>query len=821
MGSKSFFKAATLAAVLVVITAGVAHASDVTASVVDTDGPVGSVSLAPGTTGDITIKMSVTGRQDGTATFKVNRDWTLGAGGTFTGANPATFTVNPRANTDGAAVFTAAGHVTVPAGTAPGGPYTLAASAFDITNSNATGAKLNAGSASSYSVTVTPPPDSTPPVITRTVTGTAGTNGWYTSNISVNWTVTDPESSVVIDSGCGTQTFTIETETSSSCTAHSTGGSATHSFAVKIDKTAPVSVALAPAGTLGANDWFTSNVTVSTSGVDTRSGVTCTADQTLSSETSGTTVNGSCTNGAGLTTKADPITVKIDKTGPSAQLSADRAPDFNDWYTDNVTVSTVGSDSVSGPVVCDLSQLLDSDTAGTTLHGSCTNQAGLSTQAAALTVKVDKTDPTAHLSVVAGATTGDNGWYTSPIEVDTLGSDTVSEPVTCTARQLFTQDSADQLVTGACTNQAGKTQAADPLHLMIDRTAPVNVRLSVVSGTPGAHGWYTSDVVVRTAGTDPTSGVTCTADTSLTDETDGTLVTGSCTNGAGLTTTATPITVKIDKTPPSADLTVTSGTVGSNGWYRTSVTVTSTGADSVSNPVTCTAAQTFSANTAGITVQGSCTNEAGLSTNAPPLAVKIDKDAPANVAFVGISNGASYYFGSTPSAAPTCTATDSPSGLDVCAVDGWDTSVGTHTLTATARDNAGNVSSAAATYTVKPWTISGFYQPVSMDVTTSRVVNTAKNGSTIPLKFELFSGATELTSTSAVAGLKQVKTNCADGSLDDPLDVLASGATSLRYDTTAGQFIYNWKTPSTANSCYDVTLLTQDGTGILAHFKLK
>ena len=33
--------------------------------------------------------------------------------------------------------------------------------------------------------------DTTPPVITRTVTGTLGQNGWYTSNVAVSWTATD------------------------------------------------------------------------------------------------------------------------------------------------------------------------------------------------------------------------------------------------------------------------------------------------------------------------------------------------------------------------------------------------------------------------------------------------------------------------------------------------------------------------------------------------------------------------------------------------------------------------------------------------------
>jgi hypothetical protein len=82
--------------------------------------------------------------------------------------------------------------------------------------------------------------DTTPPVISKTVTGTAGDNSWYTSDVTVTWTVTDPDSAVTIDSGCGTQNFTSDTTGStSSCLAHSIGGSSSDSIDIKIDKTNP------------------------------------------------------------------------------------------------------------------------------------------------------------------------------------------------------------------------------------------------------------------------------------------------------------------------------------------------------------------------------------------------------------------------------------------------------------------------------------------------------------------------------------------------------------------------------------------------------
>jgi hypothetical protein len=87
------------------------------------------------------------------------------------------------------------------------------------------------------------------------------------------------------------------------------------------------------------------------------------------------------------------------------------------------------------------------------------------------------------------------------------------------------------------------------------------------------------------------------------------------------------------------------------------------------------------------------------------------------------------------------------------------------------------------------------------------------------LKFEVFAGATELTNVSIVSTLaKQVA--CSD-SAEDTVEVVATGGTVLRYDTTAGQFIYNWQSPKLPGKCYSVTLTTQDGSSITALFKLK
>lgn len=508
------------------------------------------------------------------------------------------------------------------------GPGTVIATIAAGVTSDAAG--NNNTTSTSTDNTVNYVTDTTAPVITRTIDGTVGANGWYTSDVTVHWSVTDGQSAVVIDSGCGDQAVTAETTgVVSSCSAHSAGGSTSSSETIKIDKTGPSASLAVTVGTAGSNGWYTSDVTVDTSGADSISGpVVCTADQFQTTETAGHAFIGSCTNDAGLSTNANPLTIKLDKTGPSATvLVTAGTPGANGWFTSNVTVGTNGSDTMSAPVVCTSDQVQTEETAGDVFNGTCTNDAGLMANAAPLTVKVDKTGPSANLSVSIG-TAGSNDWYTSDVTIETMGVDSISTAVVCTADQFQTTETTGQPFAGSCTNDAGITTPATGLTIKLDKTGP-SAALAVTVGTVGANGWYTSDVTVDTSGTDAISlPVTCSADQFETTETAGQVFNGSCTNDAGLSTNAAPLTIKLDKTGPSSSLAVSAGTLGSNDWYTSDVTVDTAGSDSISNPTTCTVDQFLTSETIGQVFNGSCANDAGLTTNATSLTVKLDKTGP-------------------------------------------------------------------------------------------------------------------------------------------------------------------------------------------------
>ena len=293
-------------------------------------------------------------------------------------------------------------------------------------------------------------------------------------------------------------------------------------------------------------------------------------------------------------------------------------------------------------------------------------------------------------------------------------------------------------------------------------------------------------------------------------------------SSASYSVTVTAPVTPSDTTPPEITPVVSPATPdGDHGWYTSDVTLswTVTDAESAITSQNGCAAVTITADQAATGYTCTATSAGGTSTQT--VTIKRDATAPEITWVGGPSAGASYYFGEVP-ADPTCDATDNLSGVTAtgCVVTGYSAAVGTHTLTASAEDQAGNPASEERVYTVLAWTLKGFYQPVDM----SGTLNTVKGGSTVPLKFEVFAGDTELTDVSVVSSFKVGAVPCAslEGVVTDDIEQYTSGSTTLRYDTTGGQFIQNWQTPKNqSGTCYRVTLTTDDGSAISANFKLK
>jgi hypothetical protein len=130
-------------------------------------------------------------------------------------------------------------------------------------------------------------------------------------------------------------------------------------------------------------------------------------------------------------------------------------------------------------------------------------------------------------------------------------------------------------------------------------------------------------------------------------------------------------------------------------------------------------------------------------------------------------------------------------------------------------------SGATGTVVIGAWTLAGFYNPVTMG---DWVLNTVKGGSTVPLKFNVYQGpgtTNERTDVGAIKPFVMQQVACSGGTYEDPIDLVTTGGTTLRYDATAHQFIQNWQTPKTPGFCYRVTMETLDGSKLYAFFKMK
>ena len=150
------------------------------------------------------------------------------------------------------------------------------------------------------------------------------------------------------------------------------------------------------------------------------------------------------------------------------------------------------------------------------------------------------------------------------------------------------------------------------------------------------------------------------------------------------------------------------------------------------------------------------------------------------------------------------------------------------------------------TLTIGAWSGAGkgFYAPVGADAAhsvftaapgsapmmfpASMVWNTVKGGQTLPLKFNIFAGSVEKTGSDTFTNLTTAfqaakMTNCTNVADTDPVDytITATGSTTLRYDTTGMQWIYNWQTPKVnSTTCYRTWVTFADGSTLEAFFQL-
>ena len=404
--------------------------------------------------------------------------------------------------------------------------------------------------------------DTTPPEVDLQLSGTLGTNGWFTSEVTVTATVTDAVSGVLLASfsvvdnegtlnhfeevtSAGNSyvfTFTISVESGNLqviVDAYDYSGQEDYeSVSLRIDMTPPettITLDRSP----DSNGWYSADVTVTLSASDMGSGVatteyrygsmpwtTYTGPFTISEEDTHTLLFNS-TDVSGNVELTKEYEIKIDKTAPESTLTPSGIVGNDDWFISAVSLNLVADDG-TGAGVASIYYILDSgaitlytdtitvpDDGYHTIEYWSEDAAGnIESPHGQYEFKIDTTAPETKIDYY-GYSHG--WWYEAPVELSFPATDETSG-VALTEYSLdevtwftysgtfFFYEDGDHHFYFRSTDFAGNVEETEELPtLKVDGTAPSCI--INFDGTLGDNGWFVSDVLVTVSLSDELSGV--------------------------------------------------------------------------------------------------------------------------------------------------------------------------------------------------------------------------------------------------------------------------------------------------------------------------
>jgi hypothetical protein len=151
--------------------------------------------------------------------------------------------------------------------------------------------------------------------VTPIIYGTLGANGWYVTNVTVNWSI-EPLGYLGSE-GCDARTIATDTaDTAVTCHVWWTQDDISVTKHIHRDATPPA-VTPVPARPPDANGWYNRSVSVNFSGTDATSHIaSCTQATYAGPDSPNTSVSGSCSDNAGNQTAAS-YALKYDATPPA------------------------------------------------------------------------------------------------------------------------------------------------------------------------------------------------------------------------------------------------------------------------------------------------------------------------------------------------------------------------------------------------------------------------------------------------------------------------------------------------------------------------
>lgn len=389
-----------------------------------------------------------------------------------------------------------------------------------------------------------------------------------------------------------------------------------------IDSTKPVTVP-SVAGTLGTNDWYTSNATLSLSATDDVSGVAST-EYSLNTgiswipyTTPVTFIDGihtvlyRSTDTIGNIEDTQTIIIKVDTSLPVSAHNINGTLGLEDWYVSDAELVLNATDTNSD--VFEINYSLDggitwnvyntplsfSDGEYTVFYRAI-DLAGNTENDHIVDVKVDTVKPVT--TPVVGGDEGVGGWRVSSATLDFTATDDVSSVSNIEYSLDFGSTwniYSTQLVFGSGTHTvwyrahdvAGNVEDYQTMVNMVDSNVPVTSVL--IEGVLGNEDWYTTSPMISfTAVSEPSgvantqysldSGVTWNMYSTAFALFDGThSVFYKSTNNAGTVEPVQTVNINVDTSLPTSTHTI-NGVAGANSWYKSDAVIALTSTDSFS-----------------------------------------------------------------------------------------------------------------------------------------------------------------------------------------------------------------------------------------------
>ncbi|MDD1756777.1 MAG: Ig-like domain-containing protein, partial [Methanomassiliicoccales archaeon] len=493
----------------------------------------------------------------------------------------------------------------------------------------------NAGNAEAYK-SVNVKIDLAPPITTSDLTGTAGGDGWYLSEVWLSLSGSDSTSglqsiyyqldggswlryqsvvSVVADGQHRLYYYSIDVAGNSE---------SARQLSISIDRTAPASSALLE-GVEGNDGWYLGPVTVSLVAEDSMSGVAARYfsldggewnEYLEPLEVAGQgehQLEYRSTDLAGNSEPTRAITFGIDFDAPVSSAKVDGVMGQEGWYVSSVDVVINASDSLSGLLAIQYSldggswenytsAVTISEPGEHSLLFRAEDVAGNLQDTVELSIKLDNSLPTSELT--NEGTTGEEGWFVSMVGVSPNGSDTGSGIASYYCRvdggswsilagDLTLVEEGEHSIEIYAIDRAGNIGPTILRTVRIDNSAPTSSLTA--SGSEGDQGWFVSSLRFEIQAMDAVSGVgsiyySISGDEwqsylePITIDTEGVYdVRRFAVDRAGNAEGVTSSQLKVDLSAPNSSL-MLQGTEGRGGWYVSAVLGGLAATDTISGP---------------------------------------------------------------------------------------------------------------------------------------------------------------------------------------------------------------------------------------------